>query len=101
MTKYIQVAKTVDVFPGTGKKFEVGDRDIAIFNVDGKFCAIDDMCPHRGGPLSEGPLEKQVVTCPWHGWEFDVVNGLCPTNPAAKVNLFDVKVEGDFIFVAL
>jgi len=51
---------------------EVGGQRIAIFNVGGKYWAIEDTCPHRGGPLSEGMLAENEVICPWHGSRFNL-----------------------------
>jgi len=101
MSEPVRIAKKSDIPEGQGKKFDVQGRDIAVFRVDGKFYAIDDFCPHRGGPLSEGWVAGTVVTCPLHGWEFDVTTGKTPINPAAKVNCFQVKVEGDDVFILL
>lgn len=94
-----KIAAVTDLKPGTGKVCEVGDKQIALFHVDGKFVACNNTCPHRGGPLGEGDLAGTVVTCPWHGWQFDVVTGVSPVNPAAKIVTYPVKVEQDAIFV--
>ena len=67
LAEFVKVAKTRDIAPGEGKAVDVGARRIALFNVDGTFYAIDDECTHRGGPLSEGMLMREEVTCPWHG----------------------------------
>ena len=98
MTK---VAKTSEIPAGTGKVVEVGGKAIAIFNADGTFYAMDNTCVHRGGPLGEGSLAGRRVTCPWHGWEYDVTSGACQTNPSAHVQTFDVKTEGDDLLVAV
>ena len=63
---------------------EVGDKQIALFNVDGTFYAIGGTCTHRGGPLAEGSLEGTTLTCPWHGATFDVRTGRNETPPAPK-----------------
>jgi len=55
--------------------------------------------PHRGGPLGEGDLKGQIVTCPWHGWQYDVTTGKLATNPAVGVENYPVEVRGDDIFV--
>ena len=60
---------------GTAREVVSGDRVIALFNVAGTFYALDGVCPHQGGPLGQGTLEGCVVTCPWHGWQFDVTSG--------------------------
>ena len=67
MPEYVKVAQASELEPNLGKLVEVQGKKIALFNVDGKFHAIDNTCTHRGGPLSEGELEGDEVTCPWHG----------------------------------
>jgi nitrite reductase/ring-hydroxylating ferredoxin subunit len=75
---------------------------LAIYNVDGAVHAIDGTCTHRGGPLGEGELTGNVVTCPWHGARFDVTTGAVLGPPASKeVASYRVTVEGDSIFVEL
>jgi nitrite reductase/ring-hydroxylating ferredoxin subunit len=93
---FTRVATVQDIPPGQAKKVRVGDKEVALFNIDGSFRAIDDHCPHRGGPLSEGELNGQEVTCPWHGARFNVNTGahLCP--PANRsVTAYPVQVVGN------
>jgi len=94
MGEFVRVADTADVKPGHGIVAEVNGKALAVFNVDGQFHIIDNTCVHRGGPLGEGELEVNVVTCPWHGWQYDVTTGACVNNPAAKVEVYQVKIEG-------
>ncbi len=101
MSELIKVAETSDLQPGEGKTVAVGDRELALFNVDGKFHCVDNTCPHRGGPLGEGMLEGNVVVCPWHGWRFDVSTGQSPVVPTAKVERFECVVEGNDVKVKL
>ena len=93
--------KKADLAPGTGKVVEVGGKTVAVFNCEGTFYAIENTCLHRGGPLGEGSLAGTTVTCPWHGWEYDVTSGACQTNPAVKVQRFDVKVDGDDLLISI
>jgi len=93
MSEQVKVAEVTDLQPGKGKTVTAGDRELALFNVDGKFHCIGNSCPHRGGPLGEGVLDGNVVTCPWHGWRFDVTTGQSPLIPTAKVEHFEVVVE--------
>jgi len=95
MAEYIRVIGIGDLPPGKGQVAEVNGREIAIFNVDAMFFAIDNTCAHRGGPLGEGELEGAVVTCPWHGWEYNVLTGISLTTPSASVKTYEVKVDGD------
>ena len=94
MEEFVRVAGTNDVKPGHGIVAEVNGKTLAVFNVDGTYHVTDNDCVHRGGPLGEGDLEGHVVSCPWHGWQFDVTTGECVKNPSAKVNVYQVTVEG-------
>jgi nitrite reductase/ring-hydroxylating ferredoxin subunit len=72
-----------DIIEGAAKHFSISNSegsslDVAVFNVGGNFYAISDICAHKGGPLSEGILKKNIVTCPWHGWKYDVRSGKSP-----------------------
>ena len=102
MPKTVKVAQTSELSPGTGKVVEAEGRNVAIFNVEGTFYAIDNTCTHRGGPLGEGELNGEIVTCPWHGANFNVKTGAV-TNPPARagVRSFPVKVEGIDVLVEL
>ena len=100
MAEYIALAKTADVPPGRVNVYEVGDRQIAICNVDGTFYAIDDICTHDGGSLDQGQLEGDEIECPRHGARFDVKTGRPLTLPAVMpVKSYPVQVEGDEIKV--
>lgn len=101
MSVLTKVAQKSEIPPGTGKVVEVGGKTLAIFNADGTFYAIDNTCKHRGGPLGEGTLAGTSVTCPWHGWEYDVTSGACSMDPAIKVSTFEVTVQGDDVLVAV
>ena len=101
MSNFIKVATKSELASGTSKKIEIEDKEIALFNVDGNFLAIDDTCPHRGGPLSEGFVETGVLTCPWHGWQFQLETGECITNPSVCQTKYPVKVEGEDILISV
>lgn len=101
MAEFHKVAAVSEVPRGKGKAVAVGPKKIALFNVDGKFFAIDNTCLHRGGPLGEGDLEGKTVTCPWHGWEYDVATGQSAVNPSVKVATYPVRVQGQDIQVLL
>lgn len=101
MSEMVKVAEVSDLNPGEGKTVTAGERELALFNVDGKFHCVDNVCPHRGGPLGEGMLEGSVVVCPWHGWRFDVSTGQSPVVPTAKVEKFECVVEGNDVKVKI
>ena len=100
MAEFKRVATKSDLAAGSGMALDLSGKRLAIFNVDGDYCAIDDTCLHKGGPLGEGMLLDGIVTCPWHGWEYDVKTGVCQTNPQMKVTAYEVRVEGDDILVS-
>jgi len=101
MSQFIPVAKISDIPEGEGKAVEAGERFIALFNVRGKFYAMDNTCHHAGGPLGEGGLTGTKVMCPWHGWEYDVTTGECTTEPVVKQKTYPVKVEGEDILIEI
>ena len=100
MAEFVRVARTRDIPSGEGRVFEVDGRLVAVFNVGGRFHAIDNVCAHQQGPLSEGDLEGCVVTCPWHGWTYDVTTGQSP-DAAACVERFETRVEKGEVLVAV
>jgi len=99
MSEYTQIASTADLQPGHGKCFDVGGTQVGLFNVDGVFYAINNVCPHAMGPLAEGDLEDKVISCPVHGWNFDVTTGECAFMPGVSVKTYPCKVEGDQVLV--
>ena len=95
----LKVAELSEIPEDSGKVVDVEGHCLALFKIDGKVHTIDNTCPHRMGPLGEGDLEGRVVSCPWHGWRFDVTTGQNPDFPAAKVPCFKASVEGSTVFV--
>lgn len=96
---FVRATGRNDVATGTIQEFQVGEKNIALANVAGKFFAINNICLHQGGPLGEGDLDRQVVTCPWHGWQFDVTNGQLLSNSAVTTTCYSVEIRGDDVFV--
>ena len=101
MPDWIPIASSDECPPGTSIERIVRERVLAVANVDGMFYVIDGLCPHQGGPLGRGMLTGTVLTCPWHGWQFDVASGKTPLGTRVKQEVFPVKREGDEIFVEL
>lgn len=99
MSQWIEVAKVQDVPPGESREVVAHDRIVALYNVDGEFYALDGVCPHQGGPLGKGVLQGPVVTCPWHGWQFDVRDGQHQFSAPIKQPCFEVRVDGDAVLV--
>lgn len=94
-----RIAAVEDCPPGCCLEGVAGDHVVAIFNVDGQFYALDGVCPHQGGPLGEGTLEGGIVTCPWHGWQFNVRSGANQLNRNITQPRFETKVEDGAVWV--
>lgn len=102
MGEFVRVAATNEIPKGEGKVFELGGRQVAVFNCGGgKFYAIDNICRHQGGPLGEGELEGCVVVCPWHGWTYDVRTGVSPDDEDCNVATYQVRVESGEVLVSV
>jgi 3-phenylpropionate/trans-cinnamate dioxygenase ferredoxin subunit len=102
MSDFIKVAETSDIPAGRVKVVVVGDRRIALCNVDGQFYAVDDLCTHDGGSLDQGELQGDVIECPRHGARFSVRTGKVLALPAVKaLDTYPLTVEGSEIRVAL
>lgn len=99
MSNWIRIASIEQCPPGHSCELVAGDRIVALYNLDGEFHALDGICPHQGGPLGKGELTGCIVTCPWHGWQFDVKTGQHQTSTSLVHTKFPVKVEGDSVFV--
>ena len=93
------VGKTSDIDEGTGKTFPIEGQTIAVFNNGEEFFAIEDTCKHKGGSLGGGELNGDTITCPLHGWQYNITNGECLMNPQVKMKNFSVKVENGEISV--
>ncbi len=99
MPEFVRVARASEVPPGSAKVIVVLGHPVALFNVDGSFYAVSNVCLHRGGPIGEGLLDGSVVTCPLHGWEYDVRTGKNLANPTARLRAFPVRLEGEDVLV--
>lgn len=88
-----------DLEAGRATEVTISGVAVAVFNVGGTFHAIENKCPHRGGPLSEGFVEGTEVSCPWHNWTFDLASGSCINAPGLSVRHFPVHVEDGDVLV--
>ena len=96
-----KVFKAADLAEGEKTIVDFGDRDVALFHVNGRVYARHNTCPHAGGPLGEGRLldDGKAVECPWHQWVFSLETGACETVPDEGVRCFQTKVEEGFIWI--
>ena len=97
---WIRITTAENIPPREGRAVKVGDLEIAIFNVNGRFHAIENACPHKGGPLCDGIVTGHAVVCPLHGRHFDLETGMPvrATEPACLA-VFPVRVEDGVIQV--
>jgi len=101
MPQFYKTISSQQVSPGTGQRVEINGKDLALFNINGTFRAIDNTCPHQGGGLSDGALHGDLIACPWHGWRFNLTNGKCTLAPGAEVSIYATKIENGVVFVEM
>ncbi len=86
---------------GNAKEFTVQGATLCVAMIDGKPLALDNVCPHRGGPLAEGTIEDGKVVCPWHQWEFDLVTGAASDGSDTKAVSYALRQNGDDVLVEI
>lgn len=101
MPRTIPLISTDDIAAGSTAEIVADGQIFAVFNVDGTFHVLDGICPHAGGPLGKGKLQGQVVTCPWHGWQFDVANGQHCLNDTLCQPRYDVEILDGQVCICL
>jgi 3-phenylpropionate/trans-cinnamate dioxygenase ferredoxin subunit len=99
MSEFLKVAQTTDLAPGEKMLVEYEDEDVGLFNLDGEFYAISDVCTHDDGPLVEGHMEGECIVCPRHGARFNIKTGEQTMPAFSPVPLFEVKIEGEDILI--
>ena len=98
----VKTFNTTDIIQNTSKVFNIDDKEIALFNCEGKFYAIDELCSHAEASLSEGEVYDCKVECPLHGAEFDLTTGEAVTLPATKpVKTYPVSIEAGYLFLEI
>ena len=96
---YMDACSLAELPPGRARAVDASGRRIALFRTAGGVFALDNTCPHRGGPLSEGDVIGNEIVCPWHLWGFELATGRCPGNPEVAVTTHEVRIDGDRILV--
>lgn len=84
---------------GVAQEFAIDSRIICIAKVKGEYCALDNVCPHRGGPLGQGLVDGTKIVCPWHGWQIEAKTGEANGQPAVAV--YELCIEGDDVSVKM
>ena len=98
---FIEVATASELKVGRMKRCTIDGRSITVVHTKDGFFALDNTCPHRGGPLSEGDVIGNEVVCPWHLWGFDAATGICAGNTDIRVQTHELKIEEDRVMVKL
>lgn len=102
MSEFQRVMSVSELPPeGEAREVACGERLICIANSGGTISAMDNVCPHRGGPLGQGIIENGKLICPWHAWAFDTKTGAAVHTPGVTVEMYEVRIEGDDVFVKL
>ncbi|HVA72532.1 MAG TPA: Rieske 2Fe-2S domain-containing protein [Candidatus Limnocylindrales bacterium] len=94
-----RAAKIDEIPAGQIREFHVGGKAVAVANIEGKLFAISGICLHHGGPLGDGELDGALVSCPWHGWQYDLTTGKLAQQPTDGVPCYPVEVRGEEVFV--
>jgi len=100
---WIRIAYCRDIPLREGRAVKVGHREIALFNLGERFLAVDNKCPHRGGPLADGIVSGTTVVCPLHAWKLSLETGKGVSGPSESscVETFRTRVEGGIVFLQL
>ncbi|MFY9742442.1 MAG: Rieske (2Fe-2S) protein [Candidatus Sulfotelmatobacter sp.] len=86
-------------FIDEAKEFPCGSKTICVANVNGVYSAMDNVCPHRGGPLGQGMIEGDQIVCPWHGWAWNVKTGVAEQDSSMKVAVYPLKIENSDVLI--
>jgi nitrite reductase (NADH) small subunit len=102
MPNFTKLTKESELPPtDEAKEFPCGNKTICVANVNGAFSAMDNICPHRGGPLGQGMVEGNKVVCPWHGWAWDAKTGAAEQDANSKVAVYALKIENGDVLIEM
>jgi nitrite reductase/ring-hydroxylating ferredoxin subunit len=100
MGQFTRIASFFELPPeGEVREFPFLNGTVCVANADGNFAGLGSICPHKGGPLAEGSVESGKLICPWHGWEFRLSDGRCINHSAASVQVFELVIQGEDVFL--
>ncbi|NUN16639.1 MAG: Rieske 2Fe-2S domain-containing protein [Myxococcales bacterium] len=94
-----KIARLRDLSEGCGLQVDVGGDAVALFRVQGKVYATSGTCPHKGGPLGDGEVNNGYVSCPWHGWQFEIMTGQCHGRASKSIITYPVRVDSEYIYI--
>ena len=101
MSEFIRIANKSELPEvDSAQEFTAGDHILCVANVNGEYCALDNVCPHQGGPLGMGYVDGTKVVCPWHGWQIEAKTGTTDSGQPA-VAVYELRIDGDDVLVKL
>jgi nitrite reductase (NADH) small subunit len=101
VAEFVPVGRIADFTAGQGRMVDVSGRHVAVFRLGDQLYALDNMCLHRGGPLCDGDIDNGVVTCPWHGWSYEIKTGTMVQDPRVGVSRHEIRLDGDNVAMRL
>lgn len=101
MPQPVPLCPEEEIPDNVGRQFVIDGREIAVFRVEGRLYALEGRCAHQGGPLGQGEVVGGFVTCPWHGWTYEVASGRCTLVPGVSVSCLSVRAERGMVIVDL
>ena len=102
MAQLLKICNRADLpDEGQAREFTVDGKVICVARVEGALSAMDNVCPHRGGPLGQGVVLDGKLICPWHGWQYDPKTGEAGHNSGVKVAVYSLKIEGEDVLVEI
>lgn len=99
MAEFVKVGKLRRFPAGRGRAFDVGGVRVAVFRTEDGWIGVTDACPHMGASLADGRLVDGCIECAWHHWRYDLRSGVSDQRDWARVELYDVRVEGDEVWI--
>ena len=102
MSEFVRICAKAALPPsGEAREIALGEKTLCVANDNGAISAMDNVCPHRGGPLGQGMLEGGKLICPWHAWAFDMKTGEAVHSPQTRVDVYEVKIDGDDVLARI
>jgi len=102
MSEFVRIGSKSDLPPsGEAREIAFGEKTLCVANENGVISAMDNVCPHRGGPLGQGMLEGGKLICPWHAWAFDIKTGAAEHSPQTKVTMYEIRIDGDDVLAKI
>jgi len=101
MSKEYRVGSVAAVLAGETGLVDVNGTELALFVADDKIVVTQGQCPHAQGPIHQGEVEDCILTCPWHGWSFDLLSGQCNEDDSMQLKIYPIRIDGDDILVTL